>query len=125
MNTNQFACHSEYLFALRCMEQGYQVSMPLLDSSVYDIIVDTGKKLVKVQVKATYKEPSDRNNNIHVPISRESSVMYKLSDIDFLAIYSKYYKVFFVFKYTKIMKALRLNPDGLHKSKFNNFDLNL
>jgi len=107
------------------MEQGYHVSMPLLDSSVYDVIVDTGKRLVKVQIKATYKEPTDRKNSVHVSIARINGREYKVSDIDFLAIYSHYFKGFFVFKYNKIMSALRLNPDGLHKSKFNNFDLDL
>ena len=32
---------------------GYMVSLPLIDASAYDFIVDTGEKLLKIQVKYT------------------------------------------------------------------------
>lgn len=38
---------------------GYTISIPLTDSQDYDLIVDDGKSLLKIQVKTTYaKAPS-------------------------------------------------------------------
>ncbi len=41
MNHNQRGCFAEYKFATRAMEEGFNVSMPLLDSSAYDAIVES------------------------------------------------------------------------------------
>jgi PD-(D/E)XK nuclease superfamily protein len=35
-------------------QHGYRVAIPLTDSQDYDLIVDDGKKLYKVQVRTTY-----------------------------------------------------------------------
>jgi len=43
---------------------GYIVSIPLNDSQKYDLIVDSGKVLQRVQVKTTSKKQSDSNNYI-------------------------------------------------------------
>ena len=40
MNVNQKGCFAEYKFATAAMECGLNVSMPLLDSSIYDWIVE-------------------------------------------------------------------------------------
>lgn len=42
---------------------GYNISIPLTDSQDYDIIVDTGSSLLKVQIKTT-KSLSDNGNFI-------------------------------------------------------------
>jgi len=38
---------------LKCIELGYTVSKPIFDNARYDLIVDTGNKLLKVQVKTS------------------------------------------------------------------------
>ena len=40
---------------------GYTVSLPLNDTQDYDLIVDDGKKLYKVQVKATGQKKENGN----------------------------------------------------------------
>lgn len=126
MDTNQFACHAEYLFALRCMEQGFQVSMPLLHTSVYDIIVDTGKSLSKIQVKSSYQPIDPHRKTVSFAVThRSKSVGYKVSDIDFLALYADAYKGFFIVPYTKKITKIRVSLTNKYKSKFNNFVFDL
>ena len=74
------------------MKRGLNISMPVLHSSIYDCIVDTGKKLVKVQVKSTKKQPlliegqtNRKQNNVQINIEnyKQCLVCDKLSEKDF------------------------------------------
>ena len=38
---------------LKCIEQGWVVSKPLFDNARYDFIADTGKKLLRIQIKTS------------------------------------------------------------------------
>lgn len=38
---------------LKCIEMGYIVSKPLFDNARYDFILDTGRTLLKIQVKSS------------------------------------------------------------------------
>lgn len=38
---------------LKCLECGYQVSRPMFDDARYDFILDTGNKLLKIQIKSS------------------------------------------------------------------------
>lgn len=44
--------------------QGYIVSIPLVDSQPYDLIVDNGERLLKVQVKSTTRETKDGKKHV-------------------------------------------------------------
>ena len=39
---------------LKCLEYGFQVSKPLFDNARYDFILDTGTKLLKIQIKTSH-----------------------------------------------------------------------
>ncbi len=38
---------------LKCLEAGFQVSRPLFDDARYDFILDTGNKLLRIQIKTS------------------------------------------------------------------------
>ena len=38
---------------VKCLEAGYLVSKPLFDNARYDFILDTGKQLLRIQVKTS------------------------------------------------------------------------
>ena len=61
MNTSQFGCFAEYLFAVEAMKNNLLVSFPLLHTSVYDCIVDSPKGLSKIQIKAIDESNRKRN----------------------------------------------------------------
>lgn len=57
MNSSRKGDESEAVVVSELMKLGYSVSIPFGDNDRYDLIVDDGNKLQKVQVKtANYKE---------------------------------------------------------------------
>ena len=87
MNVNQKGCFAEYKFATAAMECGLNVSMPLLDSSIYDCIVEHEGRLSKVQIKnANYREQSQVKKGVHISL-RPNGTFYNSNFIDVFAIY--------------------------------------
>ena len=119
MNNNQRGCLAEYIFATIAMQNGFNVSMPLLDASPYDAIIEKENKLYKIQIKHVSKNRKKRRNDIQV-VLRRSDVAYKLEEVDFFAIYFEEEKCFFVIKNHQ-QKTIRLSIDGIYKNYFNNF----
>lgn len=120
MDNNQQGCLAEYTFATECLKRGYNVSFPLLDSSVYDCVVDVEGRLIKVQVKSTTKVPELHHNTVHCRLAN-SKADYTLERVDYFAVWVKYFDGFFVFKNTGNMRSIRLSKVGKYKNKFNNF----
>lgn len=107
------------------MEQGYDVSMPLRHTSPYDMIVDTGDRLIKVQVKSTTSDFRDNRNSIKIQVHKQRNELYSVLEIDYIALYIHKFEGFFVFKYDEPKGSYRLNPEGMYKNHFNNFAFNL
>ncbi|MBO0859275.1 MAG: hypothetical protein J2P21_12500 [Chloracidobacterium sp.] len=79
---------SELKVATAYVEAGFAVSMPLGGGAPYDLIVDTGKRLMKVQVKTGRL----RNGCIIFPMQRHSGHKtkprsYDQGEIDLFAVY--------------------------------------
>ncbi len=49
----------ELELALECMKRGAEVSLPIGDNAHYDLLVDNGKKILKVQVKSSSIDQND------------------------------------------------------------------
>lgn len=120
---NYLGCMAEYNFCTSCTSQGYIVSMPILDSSPYDVVVDTHQAIYKVQVKYTARTPRYGRNTVHIPIlSRRRS--YTVDNVDFFAIYTEYFGGFFVIPNPGEVESLRLSTTGKYSVYFNNFAFN-
>ena len=103
------------------MKRGYEVSMPLMDSSLYDCIVDTGKNLLKLQIKSSIKLPdNDRHNSVHSPLQNNKRY-YSKEKIDYFAVWCEFFSGWFVFKNTGKMQSIRVSLTGKNKKYFNNF----
>lgn len=123
MDNNQRGCLGEYLFATECIKRNYQVSFPLLDSSVYDCIVDIGDQLIKVQVKSTNKTPLPNRSSVHCVLHNSKS-SYTIDKIDYFAVWVEYFNGFFIFKNQGEMQSIRLSLTGKNSKFFNNFAFN-
>lgn len=121
MNANQLGCLAEYKFCTKAIENGFNVSMPLLDSSPYDCIVERDLRLFKIQVKNIGIERNFNGNSIHI-VLRRSTDFYTKKEVDFFAIYYTVYEGFFIIPNYE-QKAIRLSIDGKYKDNFNNFAL--
>lgn len=118
---NYIGCYGETLFFAECIKRGYNVSKPILDSSIYDCIVDTHSGLYKVQIKSTGKDPKEEENNIQVAL-QNSKVNYSKEFVDYFAVYSTYYNGFFIFRNQGDMQSIRFSLTGKWKDYFNNFN---
>ena len=118
MDSNAIGYLSEYKIATALMEHGHYVSMPLNNSSTYDMIAEINDNLYKIQVKGTIKKPPKNKNGIHINISRHRT--YSKSEIDFIAIWVDYFKGFFFIR-NQNQTSVVLHPEGKYKKYFNNF----
>ena len=78
---------AELTVAAKFAEKGYFVSRPLTDNAPYDLIVDDGISLKKVQVKAR----TEREGKISVELFSSMvnyTKVYESGDFDLLAVYN-------------------------------------
>lgn len=53
LNTQYIGQLTEQKCFVKCLESGYLISKPLFDNARYDFILDTGDKLLRIQVKSS------------------------------------------------------------------------
>ena len=104
------------------MQKGFSISMPLLDSSPYDCVLDNHNKLLKIQIKSIHKRKKTKGKNSVKVNLRTGNDFYTAHEVDFFAIYHKEFDVFFIIKNYQ-QKTVRINIDGKYKNNFNNFAL--
>lgn len=104
----------ELELALECMKRGAEVSQPIGDNSHYDLLVDTGTKILKIQVKSSSIDQKDKskywiNTQRKLPTMSANSgpssraVAYALGSIDIIA--SKADGVWFFFENTHLLPS--------------------
>ena len=97
--------------------QGYTVSIPLNDTQDYDLIVDNGEKLLKVQVKATGARTDCGYTTVHLAsCGGTSGQVYKTikdTNIDILFVVTELLELYEIpFKELENnVKTLNLGPD--------------
>lgn len=123
MDRNQKGCFAEYKFATRAMENGFNVSMPLLDSSTYDCLLERGGKVFKIQIKyvSAERQKDIEHNNTRVTLHREGGA-YPKHLCDFFAVWFDEYNGFFIIPNVE-QKAMRVSLTNKYKNNFNNFDI--
>ena len=121
MDRNQLGCLAEYKFSVKAIQEGFNVSMPLLDSSPYDCIIERDLKLYKIQVKNVSAERKFNRDSIHI-VLRRSTNFYTKDEVDFFAIYFTVLDGFFILPNYQ-QRSVRLSMQGKYKDNFNNFAL--
>ena len=124
MNINQKGCFAEYKFATMAMERGFNVSMPLLDASTYDCILEKDGVLFKVQIKyVSAKRIKDtKYDNVKVILIQGNSSPYPKHLCDYFAVWLDEGNGFFIVPNTE-QTSLRLSLTNKYSSNFNNFDI--
>jgi hypothetical protein len=113
-------CLGEYKFAVMAMEHGFFVSLPLLDASPYDLLLDNGRQVFKIQVKSIINRKKQLDKNSVQINVRCGTKYYQKHEVDFFAIYYKETNGFFIIKNNQ-QKSIRINPNGKYRNNFNNF----
>lgn len=122
MDTNRLGCVAEYRFAVMAMQNGFNVSFPLMDSSPYDCIVEKGGRFWKIQVKSSVKIPEKNRTAVHIILNNAKS-KYTKDRVDFFAIWIEHCNGFFIVENTGNMQSIRLSIEGKYSKNFNNFAL--
>lgn len=121
MNQNQKGCFAEHMFAVMAMKNDFNVSMPLLDSSAYDCIIEKNNVLFKIQIKYLGLHRVEKQKSMQCVLKRDFGC-YSLKDVDFFAIWYEKGNGFFIIK-NKEQRSIRVSLEGKYKKNFNNFAL--
>jgi len=121
MNTNQKGCFAEYRFATMAMKNGFNVSMPLLDASPYDCLLERGGEIFKIQIKfmSRSKKYFNRNDDNKSEV-RIMNRKYEKNEVDYFAVWHDTYKGFFIIE-NKEQRSFSVSLSDRHKQNFNNF----
>jgi hypothetical protein len=105
---------SELAFALKAASLGIAVAKPYGDSEAYDFIVDTGARLLRVQVKST-SSPGRHKYNIGLQhFWGKGCLAYTAKEIDFVVAHIVPRDLWYVLPVRSFVgrRQLRVYPDG-------------
>ncbi len=101
---------SEYRFASACLARGLIPSWPSTDSTAYDMVVDTGKQLYRVQVKGTEKSSYTIDYQFTMK-ANGGTRRYNKRDVDFIVLFVFKQNVWYIFPISDAGAGKRLRPD--------------
>lgn len=119
----------EIAFSLRASINGFTVLQPYSQHTSYDLAIDNGSNIIRIQVKTTTKKCSRNNNGYRFSCSygSEEKKKYNKDDVDFIAAYIVPLEIFYIVPIEIInSKNFKVYPDKLcHKySKYKeNWDI--
>lgn len=96
---------------LKCIEMGYQVSKPIFDNARYDFILDTGKQLLRIQVKTSCWKDEDHSAfcfncySQHSTGNGNKTMKYNNQEIDFFM--TEKDNIFYLFPAPEPEKSLK------------------
>lgn len=90
MSLKGINCHfngasSELYVAYEATKNKFIVSYPLFTQSKYDLLIDTGKKIVKVQVKKAVESSANGHKFIQIRLGGCGHPEYEEKDYDYVA----------------------------------------
>jgi hypothetical protein len=113
---------AEAAFLTKAAELGLRVAKPWGESSRYDLIVDNGKKLLRVQVKSAHRAGEYGGYTFHA--HGNTTRAYRSSEIDLLAAYVVPAEAWYLFPVDEFRKykSMKLFPASRRRrSKFEKF----
>jgi hypothetical protein len=108
----------ESLFDFMAMSKGFVVSAPRSDASQYDRIVDTYKKMYRVQIKA---RRGKGERSMIIRINRSQNKGYTKDDTDIIALYIEDNNSWYFIPVTECKYVFRVN---IQKDKLDHFKNN-
>lgn len=111
-NTKRAGERSEAAFLSKASQLGFGVAKPWGDSERYDFILDNGRRLLRVQVKATDSLRAGAYETRATYTVGKGRAIYALDDIDFLVAHIVPLNLWYIFPVCACMPApmLRFYP---------------
>ncbi len=100
------------LFAAEAFRRGYQVSKPLSGKVAYDLVIDSGGKLFRVQVKCFQNTHNGKHGKPHqYNIRSGNHRRYVESDFDIIAIFRGEHNCWYIMPITEAVgRNINLGP---------------
>lgn len=97
---------TESLFEFEALTRGFIVSAPCADMAHYDRVVDTRKKMYRVQIKG--RRGSGKKSFI-IRLSKSNDAIYTRKDADILALYIEDNNSWYLMPIEKVRYAFKMN----------------
>jgi len=107
----------ESLFDFEIMSRGFTISAPRSDTAPYDRVVDTRRKLYRVQIKA---RRAYGKRSMVVKIAKSNDRAYTKDEVDVVALYIEDTNAWYLFPMSEVKRMIRVNIMGGVKDKFKN-----
>ena len=114
----------EAMFLANAARMGFGIATPWGDSLKYDMVIDTGKRLFRVQVKSAHKVSANKGGGYHLRACSHKRRPYTAKQIDLLVGYVLPLDAWYIFPPRAFvrMKSMRLFPvPGKKQSKFEEY----
>lgn len=85
---NAIGDSAELLVGGKMREIGAQVSFPFGDNAPYDLIIDIGGSLYRVQIKTT-SQREDENGSVRAPLRRGNGSSYGYEEVDAYVLHNR------------------------------------
>ena len=121
MNTQLKGALTEQRCFIKCIEMGFTVSKPIFDNARYDFILDTGKNLLRIQVKTSHWKDEEHSAFLFNCYSQHSMsngnkvMKYTKEEIDFFM--TEQDGVFYLYPVGLKEKTLRILPTKTGQTK--------
>lgn len=121
MNNNTLGELAELKFLSEATSRGFIVSRPFGHQNRYDFILDTGKKLFKIQVKSTSSSKVDNHGGYLIKTCGSNS--YKTKEVDIMACYIFPEDVWYFIPLQRVQnqRSISLYPKIDSKSKYTKY----
>jgi hypothetical protein len=108
---------AEAAFLAKAASMGIGVAKPWGDSDRYDFIIDTGARLLKVQIKSAHCVSSARSGGYHIRAQPRQKVSYRPDEIDLLIAYIVPLDLWYIFPPEAFvhMTSVHLFPNSTQK----------
>ena len=113
LHTKQRGELAELAFMFKAVSMGFGVSKPWGDTERYDIILNAGRVLWRVQIKSIFS-----GKHYKISAAGSSGVRYTADEIDFLVAYISPRDVWYVFPIAAVLhRYFYLCPDSRRRSR--------
>ncbi len=117
LGTKRMGELSELGFMYRAASHGFAVARPYGDTHPYDILLQHGKRLLRIQVKSCFSREKHRRTGFAITVSRllstgKGKTPYSNEDIDFIAAFIAPYDAWYLIPVESLgsSKIIRLYP---------------
>jgi len=117
LGTERMGELAELAFMYRAASEGIGVARPYGDSHPYDILVQHGRRLSRIQVKSCFSLEKRRYTGFPIIVAchwGRSKLGYSIEEVDFIAAFIARYDVWYLIPIESLgkLKNIRLYPTG-------------